>query len=79
MEAVRTSPAIQWMVTHANLIPAIGRKAVKSSTNIAPAITQWNNRAASEWRGMRSGRVLKAASRRSVWAQSRFRRGQTNM
>jgi hypothetical protein len=31
---------------------------VKSRTNIAAAITQWNARATSEWRGIRTGEVL---------------------
>ena len=40
IEAVSTSPAIQCHVTHGNLKPAIGRKAVNSRTNIEAAITQ---------------------------------------
>jgi hypothetical protein len=40
IEAVRTIPAIQCHVTHANFTPAMGRKAVKSSTNIAAAMIQ---------------------------------------
>ena len=79
IDAVSTRPAIQCQVTHANLTPAIGRKAVNSSMNIAAAITQWNSRAASEWRGMRAGRSVRAASSASVSAASRLRCAESTM
>jgi hypothetical protein len=40
IDAVSAMPAIQCHVTHGNLKPAIGRKAVKSSTNIDAAMNQ---------------------------------------
>jgi hypothetical protein len=38
MEIVRTIPAIQWYVTQANLTPTFGKKAVRSSANMAIAM-----------------------------------------
>ena len=45
--AVSTSPAIQCMVTQANLTPRIGKNPVASRASTEAAITQWK---------MRSGR-----------------------
>jgi hypothetical protein len=38
--SVRNAPAIQWIVTHGNSTPTLGRKPVKSSANIDAAINQ---------------------------------------
>ena len=57
-------------------MPAIGRNAVNSSTNIAAAITQWNNRATSEWRPMREADQVRSFEG-SVPATCLFRRRST--
>ena len=44
MVSVRTTPAHQWIVTHANWSPMTGANAVISSTSIAADMTQWNTR-----------------------------------
>ena len=72
IEATSTIPAIQCHCTHANFTPAIGRNAVKSSTNIEAAITQWNSRAVMLCRSILTGRFLFAASSASVSAVLRF-------
>jgi hypothetical protein len=40
IDAVSSSPAIQCQYTHANLMPTMGRNAVKSRASMAKAITQ---------------------------------------
>src|SRR6266849_1401457 len=55
MEMVRTTPAIQWYVTQANLTPTFGRKAVMSSANMAIDMIKWKRRAPSECLATRSG------------------------
>jgi len=79
MDAVSTIPAIQCHWTHANLIPAIGKKAVNSKVNIEAAMTQWNNRAARECLGILAGKSGRAASILSVSMSSRFRCGDSTM
>src|SRR5713226_1205123 len=54
-ETVRTIPAIQWYVTQANRTPTFGRKAVRSSANMAIAMIKWKSRAPKECRATRSG------------------------
>src|SRR5436853_562339 len=79
MDAASTRPAIQCHCTQANFTPAIGRNAVKSSTNIAAAITQWNSRAVRPWRSIAAGRSLCAASSASVSAAVRLRCAENSM
>src|SRR5207237_10905284 len=55
-ETVNTEPAIQCQVTQSNCGPTFGTNAVMRSVNMDAAMTQWNRRATSECRGMRSGR-----------------------
>ena len=55
-------PAIQWMVTHANWMPMIGKNPVTSSTSIAAAITQWKMRAHRVCRSIVSGTPPPASS-----------------
>src|SRR5689334_8467123 len=55
IDALSTSPAIQWISSHANLMPRIGTNAVNNSVSMLAAMTQWNIRAPSEWRLTLSG------------------------